>query len=305
MVEVMGTPPGTAKQGALDVQVESETDCGDHLRRLITFSSEPGGRTPAWLLVPKSASAITPVPGVLCLHPTNAEIGHDVIVGLGGKANRGYALELAQRGYVTIAPSYPLLAKYQPELKALGYSSGTMKAIRDNIRALDVLDSLPIVAPGRYGAIGHSLGGHNSIFTAVFDDRIAVVVTSCGFDSFSDYFRGDPKFWRAGEGWCQERYMPRLAGYAGRLDEIPFDFHELIAALAPRAVFISAPQHDSNFRADSVARIVSAARPVFDLLGKRDRLEVAYPDCDHDFPVEMRERAYAIFDRHLKAKPAR
>ena len=33
--------------------------------------------------------------------------------------------ELAERGYVTLAPNYPLLAKYQPDLKALGWQSGT------------------------------------------------------------------------------------------------------------------------------------------------------------------------------------
>jgi hypothetical protein len=38
----------------------------------------------------------------------------------------------------------------------------------------------------RIGCIGHSLGGHNSLFTAVFDSRIKIVVTSCGFDAFRD-----------------------------------------------------------------------------------------------------------------------
>ena len=39
-------------------------------------------------------------------------------------------------------------------------------------------------SPGRcpFGALGHSLGGHNAIFTAVFDPRLKVVVSSCGFD---------------------------------------------------------------------------------------------------------------------------
>ena len=67
-----------------------------------------------------------------------------------------------------------------------------MKAIWDNIRGLDLLESLRFVKRGRYGAIGHSLGGHNAIYTAVFDQRIKVVVSSCGFDSYLDYYDGDP-----------------------------------------------------------------------------------------------------------------
>lgn len=60
------------------------------------------------------------------------------------------------------------------------YESGTMKAIWDNIRALDVLESLSFVRQGAFATIGHSLGGHNSVYTAVFDKRLRVVVSSCG-----------------------------------------------------------------------------------------------------------------------------
>ena len=87
---------------------------------------------------------------------------------------------------MVIAPPYPLLADYHPNLKQLGYQSGTMKAIWDNMRALDYLQTLPFVQTNAFGAIGHSLGGHNGIYTAMFDDRIRAVVSSCGFDSFRD-----------------------------------------------------------------------------------------------------------------------
>ncbi len=87
-------------------------------------------------------------------------IAHGVVVGLGDTPNRGYALELAQRGYVTLAPNYPLLAKYQPDWKQLGWESGTLKAVWDNMRGLDLLASLPFVDHSNgFGAIGHSLGG--------------------------------------------------------------------------------------------------------------------------------------------------
>jgi len=134
-------------------------------------------------------------------------------------------------------------------------------------------------APG-FAAIGHSLGGHNSIFTAVFDSRIKVVVSSCGFDSFVDYYGGNLK------GWTQERYMPRMADYLGRPQDVPFDFYELIAALGNRRVFVNAPLRDANFKHDSVDRIAAAAKPVFKLLG--GTLTVVHPDSEHDFPDEAR-----------------
>ena len=49
-----------------------------------------------------------------------------------------------------------------------------MKAIWNNVRAIDLLESLPEVDPDAIGCVGHSLGGHNGLFTAAFDTRIVV-----------------------------------------------------------------------------------------------------------------------------------
>jgi hypothetical protein len=286
------------------MKIEEEVDCGSYVRRLVTYASEPESRVPAYLLIPKNVLAgQQKAPAALCLHGTDTVVGHGVVVGLGAKANRAYAAELAERGYVTLAPSYPLLAKYQPDLAKLGWESGTLKAVWDNMRGLDLLASLPFVDHSHgFGTIGHSLGGHNSVYTAVFDDRLKVIVSSCGLDSYLDYFRGDPKNWDPEKGWCQTRYMRKLADYKGRLADIPFDFHEMIGALAPRHVFLIAPTKDSNFRADSVDRIATAARPVFKLYGHEDRLRVEHPECEHDFPPQMREAAYKLFDAVLAGK---
>lgn len=304
MQSVMGKLPGDVKRCALAMKVEEEFDGGSYVRRLVTYASEPGGRVPAYLLIPKEVLAgKKKAPAVLCLHGTNHEIGHGVVVGLGQTPNRGYALELAQRGYVTLAPNYPLLAKYQPDLKQLGWDSGTLKAVWDNMRGLDLLASLPFVDSAKgFGAIGHSLGGHNAVYTAVFDDRLQVVVSSCGLDSYLDYYGGDPKHWEPERGWCQTRYMRKLADYKGRLADIPFDFHEMIGALAPRHVLLLAPTKDTNFRAESVDRIAAAAQPIFQLHGHPTRLRVEHPDCGHDFPPEMREAAYKLFDAVLAGK---
>ncbi len=44
------------------------------------------------------------------------------------------------------------------------WESGTLKAVWDNLRGLDLLESLPYVnAQAGFGVIGHSLGGHNSV----------------------------------------------------------------------------------------------------------------------------------------------
>nr|MBC8289478.1 hypothetical protein [Planctomycetota bacterium] len=247
METVMGRFPGDDRRVDLDVKVEEEADAGSYIRRLITYQSEPDSRTPAYLCIPKDVlGGKRKAAAVLCLHPTDNKVGHKVVVGLGGRAGRQYAAELAERGYVTLSPAYTHLANYWPNLGGLGYVSGTMKAIWDNSRGLDLLQSLDYVdSKNGFGAIGHSLGGHNAIYTAVFDKRISVLASSCGFDSYLDYYDGAERVWYFGAGWCQIRYMPRLSNYRGKLETIPYDFPELLGALAPRPFFVNAPLHDS------------------------------------------------------------
>ena len=84
-----------------------------------------------------------------------------------------------------------------------------------------------------------------------------------------------------------------------RIPESTLHFAEMIGALAPRHCLISAPLRDSNFRWQSVDRIAAAARPVYALLGAADALRVEHPDSDHDFPMAIRQEAYALLEKHL------
>jgi dienelactone hydrolase len=292
--EIMGPLPGEEKRCALDVKVESEKDRDTYLERFVTYASEPHSRVPAYLLIPKRVLNLQrKAPAILALHPTDMGFGHKVVVEQMRDNYRAYGRDLVERGYVVLAPAYPLMANYQPDLKALGYQSGTMKAVWDNMRGLDLLESLPFADKERLAAVGHSLGGHNAIYTAVFDKRIKAVISSCGFDSFADYKGGDIK------GWTSERYMPRLLNYCDRLQEVPFDFGELLGALAPTPVFINAPLGDDNFKWQSVDEMVRAATPVYELYGAPKNLRVEHPDCAHDFPAATRETAYDWLAKRL------
>jgi hypothetical protein len=294
MEEVMGPLPQLDRKRGLNFKVEEKVDCGEWVRWLITYEPEPNSTTPAYLLIPKKVlDGNERTHGILCLHQTRAE-GHKVVVGLADSPTDAYAVELAKRGYVCIAPPYPLLANYAPDLKALGYQSGTMKAIWDNMRALDLLETLPYVRRGSFGSIGHSLGGHNGLYTAVFDERIKVVATSCGFDAYRDYKGGNIR------GWTSERYMPRLLNYTA--ESRPFDFHEVLAAIAPRTIFVNAPIGDSNFSWKSVDRVVEGAMPVFKMYKADRNITVEHPDEGHVFSDAMRERAYEVIEKVLPPK---
>lgn len=291
MQEVMGPLP-TAKRPRLDMRVLEETDTPHYVRRKITFHSEKD-RVPAYLLIPKNKAG--KLPAMLCLHQT-IRIGKAEPAGLGTNVNLRYASELAERGFVTLAPDYPGFGDYKIDVYELGYQSATMKGIWNHIRAVDLLISLKEVNPKRIGVIGHSLGGHNSLFAAAFDPRIRAVVTSCGFNAFPKYMKGDIT------GWSHKGYMPRIASQYGKDPaRMPFDFTEVLGALAPRPVFINAPEGDANFEVSGVRDCVAAAMPVYErIFGVKDRLVAEYPDAKHEFPPAIREKAYQFLERWLR-----
>ncbi len=291
MQEAMGPLPKPERHVPLDLQVIEESENDGLIRRKISYHTDrKDQRVHAWLLMPKDARRSA---AVLCLHQTAAE-GKDHPIGLAGRPTLHYALELARRGYVTLSPDYPSFGEYEYDFTRDHYESGSMKAIYDNMRAIDLLQSLPEVDPGRIGGIGHSLGGHNALFTAAFDERIKAVASSCGFTRFARYMGGDLT------GWTSERYMPRIEErYSKSPERMPFDFPEVLAAIAPRQVFIVAPVHDANFDVTGVRESIAAAAPVFELLGATGRLQAMYPDAAHDFPDAEREEAYRMFDAAL------
>lgn len=288
---VMGHLPDDSRRVPLDVKVLEEVRTPAYVRRKISYAPEAGDRVPAYLLIPNGLKRAAPA--MLCLHQTTA-LGKDEPVGLGGRPSLHYAHELALRGYVCLVPDYPSLGEYRYDLTRTDdvYVSGSMKAIWNNLRAVDLLESLTEVDRRRIGCIGHSLGGHNALFTALFDRRLRAVITSCGFSNFHDDTVAN---------WTGPRYMPRLRDvYGNDPQKIPFDFHELIAAIAPRALFVCAPLHDSNFKVQGVRHVVDSARKVYELLGAGQRLKVVYPDAPHDFPDEVRRQAYEWLGRQLR-----
>jgi dienelactone hydrolase len=277
------------------------------LRRKLTYQSDAESRVPAYVFIPISdgseteqdrdknpANARIAYPAVLCLQQTTSA-GKDEPAGLQGDPDMKYAIELAEAGFVTIAPDYPSFGEYTHDFDADQYQSGTMKAIWDNSRAIDLLETMPEVDRTRIGCIGHSLGGHNAIFTAVFEPRIQAIVSSCGFTSLSEDDLPS---------WTGPRYMPLIAtSFENDIRKMPVDFHELIAALAPRPFLACYAEKDDDFSASGVRHVVQQAEPVYKLYNSETHLQSFRIDAGHSFPKVSRERAYQFLAEHLKHQP--
>ena len=129
----------------------------------------------------------------------------------------------------------------------------------------------------------------------MFDERLKAVVSSCGFTPFHDYYGGKVA------GWTSDRYMPRIRDvYGNNADRLPFDFYEILGALAPRGFFSNSPVRDSNFDIAGVRKAFAKAADIYALHDAPSRLKLVTPDAPHDFPEAERQAAYAWLDEVIK-----
>jgi dienelactone hydrolase len=208
-----------------------------------------------------------------------------------------YADELAKRGFVCLVPEYPTYGSSAFDLKKQGatYASGAIKAVWDNIRGIDLLETMPQVNAKRIGIIGHGLGGQNALLTAALDYRLAAVVSSCGFTTLPRYKGGNLT------DWAKPGMMPRIGDvYKNDPSKIPFDFAELLGTLVPRSVFVIAPLRDDVMDVEGVKSAVASAATVYQFRKTANALKLTHPDSGRDFTAAARTEAYAWLEQRLK-----
>lgn len=75
---------------------------------------------------------------------------------------------------------------------------------------------------------------------------------------------------------------------------MPFDFHDVLVSIAPRAVFINAPTGD-YFLVDGVRETLGRVQHLFPSAA----LQAVHPDDQHSFPEPARHAAYAFLHQQL------
>lgn len=151
-------------------------------------------------------------------------------------------------------------------------------------RALDYLESDPLVDAKRVGIEGLSRYGKAAVVAMAYDERFAIgFIGSSGEGGLKLHRRnyGEIVENLAGSGeyhWMAGNFLK----YAGPLtwDDLPIDAHELLALCAPRPVFISvgSEQVEGGW-VDARGMFLAGvgAGPVYRLLGKKDLGTTEFP----------------------------
>jgi dienelactone hydrolase len=279
----------------LDAVVLERFDCGLYVRETIEYSVEENERVRSFLLVPRHMDRSAPAIFAHHQHARQFHLGKSEVVGLAGDPDQAYAAELAQRGYVVIAPdalafeernwSNPSGEAEYFELATRLVQGKTLlaKCLHDVSVALDYLATRAEVDPLRIGFIGHSYGGRMAIWAPAFDQRIIASVSNCGCVNYKQSFTHDT-------GVQAEFCLPGVLQQG--------DVEDVARLVAPRALLLQATADDKWSRgAEDMFAYAQSAFP-------EGKLVLGYWPGGHVFTPEMRENAYRFLKQHLADAPS-
>ncbi|MFZ2053848.1 MAG: alpha/beta fold hydrolase [Candidatus Aminicenantales bacterium] len=157
-----------------DTRLITSEERPEYVYQEIEFNSTPGRRIKAIVTTPRSGTP--PYPAVVSIHGHG---GSRYVVYDRSNVYKGFAAELAETGYVTIAVNVGQHEVYEPGRTLMG------ERLWDVMRCVDYLASMKEVDKAAIGCAGLSLGGEMAMWLAAMDERVAACV-SAGFLTVMD-----------------------------------------------------------------------------------------------------------------------
>lgn len=270
------------------------------------YDAEPGERVSAYVLIPEGEG---PFPGIVACHQHNDEyfVGKSEPAGFYEGGMSPFAVSFCLAGFAVICPDCLGFESRRPleyERRANRFLEGceyerhlfidyllrgsTLQAkyISDYSRAVDVLASLPEVDPLRLGAMGHSLGGQESLWLWWYDPRIKAAVCNCGVALIAD-------LQRACINHNYAMYLPSLLSSG-------LDMQDIISMMAPKPLAVFYGEDDPIFPSDSVRRLCRDAAEAYEAAGAGCAFSSHGFSGGHGLPSEAEKEAIAFISSVLK-----
>jgi dienelactone hydrolase len=320
----------------LDPQVIEAKDCGDYVREKITFTSAPGARVPAYLLVPKGLAGRAP--GVVALHDhggyylhgkeklveVDREPQHLLDYRKNGYGGRAFATALARRGYIVICIDAFYWGERRvdfqqtpPELvKEMQRRAQFKTGVQGTNLMYSMLEELMmryITAAGAtwLGIINHDdRASVDYLLTRpeVDRERIGCLGLSMGGTRTDWLFGTDPRVKAAvSVGWGTDwsLLMNEHVARHSWSQYVPglagqLELSDVMALGMPGAFMLQQCAQDQLFPFDGMQRTCERVAALYAKAGMSDRFACRFYDVPHQFDVEMQEDAFDWLDRWLK-----
>ncbi len=239
-------------------EIQSE-NYGRYTLKEMEINSTPDRRIRILIAFPSNRKKLHPA--VVCIH------GH------GGKIRsvydkksiyKGFASELASRGYVTIAPVVSQHVVYENGRTLMG------ERIWDVMRCVDFLVSLPDVDKSRIGCAGLSLGGEMAMWLGAMDTRINATLSSGFLTAMNQMEKNHCICWK----------FPGLRELA--------DWADVYSLIAPRALLcqngLKEPAND--FTVPLAQKAMEEIKPIYTDYGKSGNVALVAHEGAHEIDLE-------------------
>jgi len=263
--EMLGPRPAPVP---LELETTESVACEGYRRERIVFDTEETMSVPAYLLVPDGRRE--PGPAVLAIHGHGPGKAEACGLERTGTPNADYAHQLARLGYVVLAPDLRCFGErldwnppdhYACDLNLVHAVMAGLNPLAQNLwdlaRCIDVLETHPLVEPGRIAAAGLSYGGTMTLFLAATDERVAAAVVSGYFSSWAESHKMP---WNM----CGSQVLP---GMLGKIEHV-----DIGALVAPRPLLVETGTEDDLFTVPAATEALGALGAVYEALDAGDRL---------------------------------
>jgi pimeloyl-ACP methyl ester carboxylesterase len=253
------------------------------------------------LYFPTNMTADTKLPTVIWLHGYSYPLGYMWVY----RRDVHPILALVKSGYAVLAfdqcgfgsrmnESGPFYDRY-PHWSQAG------RMIEDTRAAIDALEKETVVDPQRIYLFGYTLGGTIALHTAALEPRVKGVVAISGFTPMrtDTVERGTGGLARLSR---ERPLLPRLGFFIGHEAQVPYDYDELLATIAPRPVLVVQPRMDRDATPADVHAAVDQARKVYTLYSAADKLALHEPDDYQRLPTATLNSIVQWMNQNLNAK---
>lgn len=254
----------------LDVRIHGEIRLDGYKIQRLSFASAPEIRVTANLYIPNGSG---PFPAVLNMH------GHWPQGKIAARVQaRGHVL--AKNGIVTLTVDVAGAGERASQERPWKYHGAALAAqlylfgdsllglqVRDNMCAVDVLQSLPFVNAQKIGATGASGGGNQTMWLSALDERIQAAVPVVSVGSFEAYVTR-----------CN-CVCETLPGGLPLMDE-----WGLLGIMAPRPLLILNALHDEPaFGYEPMSYTCRQLEEIYTMLGARHHFDSRLFDMKHGY----------------------
>lgn len=250
---------------------------GDGLRADVYYAARPRAGGSKGTRSPRGYPSRRSVPTVIWLHPYAYAAGYSAHVGepfntfetLTKGGFNVVGVDLIGHG-TRVEETRNFYERY-PHHSILG------RMVTDMSDLITSLSEVSIVDPDSIYVVGSGLGAKVALFLAALDERVRGVTSVCGFSSLRDRAAHEDT-----EGLTHYSHLhgllPRLGAFVEQPEDVPFDYDDILAMIAPRPTLVIAPTLDRYHKVDSVRSLVERARTAFRMQGDEAGLELEIPE---------------------------